>query len=1143
MNAHNYDYAWNQGNRKICVMLVFLGEVSLSRNQQSDSIRSRQFLALGTASSIVLAAMIATPALAQQAQEPKADDETAEADEPAIVVTGYRASLQNAQNVKEKADTIVDVITAEDIGALPDRSVAEALQRVPGVNIGRFEKTSDPTRFSVEGTGVIIRGLSYTRSELNGRDIFSANGGRTLSFEDVSPELVGRVEVFKNTTADMIEGQIAGTVNLVTRKPLDKRGFHLAGSVEANYGDLRKEWSPTFNILGSNTWETAAGTFGLQLSYSKSKLKSRTDASQIVDSCYRPANLSAPCYRIFAVNSDGFGATPNFTPANFPPANSVLVPQFANVRTTTLDRDREAISAVGQFETLDGSLLMTLEYLRSETKFSTEELAILGRIDDGVSSPDPRPGTNFQFDANGHFVSGTLTQGVGNAYANPFGRGGLSTDTLRFLRDTNSVTQDISFDAKMEFSDRLRGNFEMQYVDSNLERDSVFGAMSTWSDIAIDLSGKTPSIQFLAPVGSPADYFTSGFYTYYWFGLDSREKNDGTMMSLAGDLEYDLSEDGFFKKASFGARWSARDRINRNTDFSTWGNLSAPWTGRAGCAPWGAGPGCQPGAPGTLTAPWGQLTGFTPGRFYTGLPDQEFAIAGGAYVSDFPNFTQINSAFADNFQRGQAPAPIANGATYFYGGDNFLQDYLAGSTLEEWQAIAAFSQTPNATFGVNTRTRTQLDGTTVKCDPYCPSEISDATEVTSAAYARVDFGTDFGGWSMAGNLGVRYVRTKVKNNSILAFPDASFFDKIANGGNGDGRVQVSDIQGVCASPAPPGQQRLYCNLTGARLAQYAALHTGELITDNRPINSEYWLPSFNVRLDSGSGVVIRGAVSKGLSRPDLNLFNAGGTLGFSNRVNDGPLLAISTGNRNLRPLTSWNYDLSAEWYFAKVGSLTAAFFLKDIKGIIQNGTGLVTYTSPTVGEQEVIITGPANDLSGQLKGVEIAYQQTYDFLPGLLSGLGTQLTYTYVDASDFVTPNISDIGSPSVNSSGGPLNGGPFTSLVPNSGTSKHTINATVFYERGPFSARASYNWRSSFLLTARDDLFPFAPVFQEAGGQLDASIFFAVNDHVKLGVQGVNLLDSLTKLSNVVDYEGTRVLSAAFRNDRRYTFLARFSF
>jgi len=171
-------------------------------------------------------------------------------------------------------------------------------------------------------------------------------------------------------------------------------------------------------------------------------------------------------------------------------------------------------------------------------------------------------------------------------------------------------------------------------------------------------------------------------------------------------------------------------------------------------------------------------------------------------------------------------------------------------------------------------------------------------------------------------------------------------------------------------------------------------------------------------------------------------------------------------------------------YFDRVGSGRAARLLTDIKGFVTSGTGVVNYSPQRAGSHDVIINGPANDLSGVLKGVELAYQQTWDFLPGLLSGLGAQLSYTYVDASDFKTPNISSIGSPSVNASGQPLNGGPFTSLVENSGTSKHTINATLFYEKGPFSARAAYNWRSAFVVTTRDDLFPFAPVYQEAGGQ-----------------------------------------------------------
>ena len=262
--------------------------------KHTEAVFSRRFLALSTASSIALSAMIAAPAVAQDADV--GDDEAAE-EENAIVVTGFRAALESAQDIKRDSDTFVDAIT-EDIGALPDRSVAEALQRVPGVNIGRFEKPSDPDRFSVEGTGVIVRGLPFVRSELNGRDIFSATGGRVLSFNDVSPELLGRVEVFKNTTADMVDGGVAGTVNLVTRKPLDTNGLKVAGTIGTTYGDLREEWTPEFSGLVSNTWDTGAGTFGLQLGYAYSELKSRTDASghrPLLSFGYNGGRRMSPC--------------------------------------------------------------------------------------------------------------------------------------------------------------------------------------------------------------------------------------------------------------------------------------------------------------------------------------------------------------------------------------------------------------------------------------------------------------------------------------------------------------------------------------------------------------------------------------------------------------------------------------------------------------------------------------------------------------------------------------------------------------------------------------------------------------------------------------------------------------------------------
>src|SRR5205085_10456048 len=148
----------------------------------SDSVRA---LRAGVSFIAICAFAAAGPALAQTAAGPPApatNPDQADAvsnsttatptDKNAIVVTGIRASLRSAQNQKRASDTVVDVITAQDIGALPDRSVTEALQRVPGVSINRFAGSSDPDHFSAEGSGVVVRGLTYTRSEFNGRDTF-----------------------------------------------------------------------------------------------------------------------------------------------------------------------------------------------------------------------------------------------------------------------------------------------------------------------------------------------------------------------------------------------------------------------------------------------------------------------------------------------------------------------------------------------------------------------------------------------------------------------------------------------------------------------------------------------------------------------------------------------------------------------------------------------------------------------------------------------------------------------------------------------------------------------------------------------------------------------------------------------------------
>ncbi|MES2698427.1 MAG: TonB-dependent receptor, partial [Pseudomonadota bacterium] len=996
---------------------------------------------------MALCAAVSTAAFAQDA--PAAEDELN--DEDVIIVSGYRAALGNAQVIKEEADTFVDVITADDIGALADRSVAEALQRVPGVNISRFEQRNDPDRFSVEGSGVIIRGLNFVRSELNGRDIFSANGGRELSFNDVSPELLGRVEVFKNTTADMIDGGISGTVNLVTRKPLDNPGWHIAGTAEVNVGDLANEWSPGFSILGSGTWETGLGSFGLQLGYTEQELVTRTDASQITDPCYRADTLDAGCIRVRPVGSGGFGGGVQFDESNFPPANSVFVPKGAGVRTTDLTRDRNAISAVGQFESNDGRVLVTAEYLRAETDATLNEFAVLALVNDDALFPIVAPGTTAVFIGN-QFGSGTLTQ-AGN---------GIPTELLRFQREDTAMTEDVSLDIDLELTDRLRVNFEGQYINSDRTEDGFISAMQTYTDIRIDNTGSTPLVEFLQPgtTGSPASYFNDPARTFYWFLIDNQVKNEGDLYTLRGDAEYDLSDEGFFRSVRFGTRWSDRNRVTRSANFSNWGNLGAPWTGRGGN--WNCG-------------------------------DPQAFGCGGAYVKDFPTTSNIYSPFGDNFQRGNAPLPFGDGSAYFFGGDNLVQDYLSGAITSQAKAITDFTLTPNAWFPISAR------GNAVPGGPWTPGEITDVDEQTLAFYVRTDYEADLGGdVTLSGNVGLRYVETTVGAAGQIGYPTGEFFDQSA-AGNNNGKVEVVELQAACANVQEGQVAPGYCSLSTARLAEFASVFTGETIDDSADINFHHWLPSLNARLDFGNGMLVRAAASRGISRPDLSAFQTGGQI-FDNTTNlrqagtleTGPLFAINTGNRLLRPVESWNYDLSYEYYFSQVGSITASLFAKKLSNLVNYGANSRSFTSPGGVTTDVLVNGPVNSDSGWLTGFELAHQQVYDFLPGPLAGLGTQMTYTYVDGGSFANDRLGSEQS-------------PFAGGLPLAGISKHTVNAVLFYEMYGISARAAYNWRSDFLQTPRDVIFPFSPIYGESTGQLDASLFYDLTENIKIGVQGVN--------------------------------------
>jgi outer membrane receptor protein involved in Fe transport len=108
---------------------------------------------------------------------------------------------------------------------------------------------------------------------------------------------------------------------------------------------------------------------------------------------------------------------------------------------------------------------------------------------------------------------------------------------------------------------------------------------------------------------------------------------------------------------------------------------------------------------------------------------------------------------------------------------------------------------------------------------------------------------------------------------------------------------------------------------------------------------------------------------------------------------------------------------------------------------------------------------------------------------------------------------------------------------------SKHTVNIEPFYEKGPISVRLAFNWRSKFLLTESDVIFPYDPIWQKAYGTLDASAFYSLNSHMKVGVQAQNLTNAVTKTLQQFTTTGLLGPRADVMQDRRFSFILRGSF
>lgn len=184
-----------------------------------------------------------------------------------IEVRGMRASLKASVNEKRFSNSVVDAVTAEDIGKFPDGDVGESLGRIPGVAVNR--------QFG-QGQQVSIRGASsqLTSTLLNGHSVASTGWydqqaiDRSFNYSLLPPEMVGGIEVYKSSQADLAEGGVGGTVIVKTRKPLDLDANTIFVSAKGDYGTISEEIDP--ELSGLYSWKNEDEKFGFLISAANS---------------------------------------------------------------------------------------------------------------------------------------------------------------------------------------------------------------------------------------------------------------------------------------------------------------------------------------------------------------------------------------------------------------------------------------------------------------------------------------------------------------------------------------------------------------------------------------------------------------------------------------------------------------------------------------------------------------------------------------------------------------------------------------------------------------------------------------------------------------------------------------------------------
>ncbi|HEX8526037.1 TonB-dependent receptor domain-containing protein [Allosphingosinicella sp.] len=1063
---------------------------------------------------LVLTATSLQPDVAQQdPAAPDAETAAATAEDEEIVVTGFRASLQNALGQKRRSDQIIDAITAEDIADFPDANLAESIQRLPGVSIDRDNG---------EGRSITVRGLGgdFQMTRLNGADALSVAGGnqsdaganrtRGFDFNTFASELFSNIRVTKTTAAVNDEGSLGAIIDLTTGRPLAYRDNRYLIGLEGEYRENGSTWNPRFTALISHR---VTDNFGLLASIAYQ------EQSQQIDAYRRSIGAFEYTYRnsqLAGVNPPTFGfARPGGTGLTFgsnPAAYALItpttiIPALPSITRQDLSYDRLGATATAQWRPSSGTEVIL----------------------DGVYSRYRQDSVVSGITTVGLNRNGTNTRVLANTLRAPNTANGLADRLALYPRCIPSATIDcggttLVTGTRDSFNPRNLNPFD--YYNATISPGFV--ATPNQTGFHAELVGRPNTQVREAHVNEhgQADYLVLD-------NVDWRSSADAQFgetqfyqgtLNLTHDFTQSLSADatiGYsrseFRGTGLLAEFNAIDRDNYTFDERGDGIM----------------PVMSPGFDVADPNQWSLVKGLSTIRAFNTMVDNEFRVARLNFAYEVNDeFTLRFGGTAKQFdfasdQARRSQDIEAVNPTLLEAG---LTSTDLGRTIGFGQGLTVSAGTPTSMFVPDLDAFRREFG--IDCN--CVNEWADFRAVPDgrqrnavrerdmSGFFQLDFNVTMFGRPLRGNGGLRVAHTRV---------------------TGQGNVGGTD--GVLGIPV-------------------TASH-------------DYWdaLPSFNANWEASDDFLIRFAASQTISRPQLASLTPG-TTSFASGLNAaGAAPAITVGNPYLSPFRSTNFDLSFERYFGRNGLVAVTLFHKDLASFPQQIAGeapLSTVFEPEIYDQLVAaMTSPTlraytlaggvwairqfqDAPGGTIKGVEVNVQTGFGFIAPMFENFGITANFTHIESSlNYLTGTVlatrqGQTGSTAANS----FAEGPFLN------TSPDAFNATLYYEDETFSARVSGAYRERYV-----NRFPLAsgtcsvgtttnaggpcnsPVIADFGYtentlNIDAAMSLNVTDYLRLTLEGRNLTNTATHRTM---YEASPVTQTYQSTGRVITAGARLTF